>query len=177
MNTGAWVVTPGRLSKKRVIAYNRLLRDMGIADHQVERASNRSVKSELDDLAQRQVLSGNSVQSSGRLDDLRVSIGRYDGGFPTHLHGFPVRGTQSHSAKSIMDLLKQLSTSISLVRSSKLELLDQMLIHRDGRAEFDDGSGPEFVGVEVREANRDELHVETGICSHSTESHDREPSF
>ena len=31
--------------RKRVIAYNRLLRDMGIADHQVERASNRSVKS------------------------------------------------------------------------------------------------------------------------------------
>ncbi|KAK1926771.1 hypothetical protein DB88DRAFT_180717 [Papiliotrema laurentii] len=33
--------------RKRVIAYNRLLRDMGIADHQVERASNRSVKSAL----------------------------------------------------------------------------------------------------------------------------------
>ncbi|EIW72795.1 hypothetical protein TREMEDRAFT_70810 [Tremella mesenterica DSM 1558] len=31
--------------RHRVIAYNRLLRDMGIADHQVERASNRSVKS------------------------------------------------------------------------------------------------------------------------------------
>lgn len=31
--------------RKRVIAYNRLLRDMGIADHQVERASNRSIKS------------------------------------------------------------------------------------------------------------------------------------
>jgi glycerol-3-phosphate O-acyltransferase/dihydroxyacetone phosphate acyltransferase len=31
--------------RKRVIAYNRLLRDMGIADHQVERASNRSFKS------------------------------------------------------------------------------------------------------------------------------------
>lgn len=30
--------------RKRVIAYNRLLRDMGIADHQVERASNRSFK-------------------------------------------------------------------------------------------------------------------------------------
>ena len=31
--------------RKRVLAYNRLLRDMGIADHQVERASNRSIKS------------------------------------------------------------------------------------------------------------------------------------
>ncbi|KAK8865983.1 hypothetical protein IAR55_001133 [Kwoniella newhampshirensis] len=31
--------------RQKVIAYNRLLRDMGIADHQVERASNRSVKS------------------------------------------------------------------------------------------------------------------------------------
>jgi len=31
--------------RERVIAYNRLLRDMGISDHQVERASNRSVKS------------------------------------------------------------------------------------------------------------------------------------
>lgn len=31
--------------RKRVIKYNRLLRDMGIADHQVERASNRSFKS------------------------------------------------------------------------------------------------------------------------------------
>ena len=31
--------------RQRVIAYNRLLRDMGIADHQVERASNRSFKS------------------------------------------------------------------------------------------------------------------------------------
>ena len=31
--------------RKRVIAYNRLLRDMGIADHQVERVSNRSIKS------------------------------------------------------------------------------------------------------------------------------------
>lgn len=33
--------------RKRVIAYNRLLRDMGIADHQVERASNRSFKAAL----------------------------------------------------------------------------------------------------------------------------------
>ncbi|WVN85662.1 uncharacterized protein L203_100811 [Cryptococcus depauperatus CBS 7841] len=31
--------------RHKVIAYNRLLRDMGIADHQVERASNKSVKS------------------------------------------------------------------------------------------------------------------------------------
>lgn len=31
--------------RERVIAYNRLLRDMGLADHQVERASNRSLKS------------------------------------------------------------------------------------------------------------------------------------
>ena len=31
--------------RERVISYNRLLRDMGISDHQVERASNRSVKS------------------------------------------------------------------------------------------------------------------------------------
>ncbi|ORY32320.1 hypothetical protein BCR39DRAFT_523975 [Naematelia encephala] len=31
--------------RRRVIQYNRLLRDMGIADHQVERASNRSAKS------------------------------------------------------------------------------------------------------------------------------------
>jgi glycerol-3-phosphate O-acyltransferase/dihydroxyacetone phosphate acyltransferase len=31
--------------RTRVLAYNRLLRDMGIADHQVERASNKSVKS------------------------------------------------------------------------------------------------------------------------------------
>lgn len=31
--------------RKRVLAYNRLLRDMHIADHQVERASNKSVKS------------------------------------------------------------------------------------------------------------------------------------
>ncbi|KGB77416.1 glycerol-3-phosphate O-acyltransferase/dihydroxyacetone phosphate acyltransferase [Cryptococcus deuterogattii R265] len=31
--------------RQKVIAYNRLLRDMGIADHQVERASSRSVKS------------------------------------------------------------------------------------------------------------------------------------
>ncbi|WWD17819.1 hypothetical protein CI109_102262 [Kwoniella shandongensis] len=30
--------------RQKVIAYNRLLRDMGIADHQVERASNRSAK-------------------------------------------------------------------------------------------------------------------------------------
>jgi glycerol-3-phosphate O-acyltransferase/dihydroxyacetone phosphate acyltransferase len=33
--------------RTRVLAYNRLLRDMGIADHQVERASNKSVKSGL----------------------------------------------------------------------------------------------------------------------------------
>ncbi|ODO07219.1 glycerol-3-phosphate O-acyltransferase/dihydroxyacetone phosphate acyltransferase [Cryptococcus wingfieldii CBS 7118] len=31
--------------RQKVLAYNRLLRDMGIADHQVERASNKSVKS------------------------------------------------------------------------------------------------------------------------------------
>lgn len=31
--------------RERVVKYNRLLRDMGIADHQVERASNRSVQS------------------------------------------------------------------------------------------------------------------------------------
>ncbi|WVQ82544.1 hypothetical protein IAT38_004673 [Cryptococcus sp. DSM 104549] len=31
--------------RQKVISYNRLLRDMGIADHQVERASNRSAKS------------------------------------------------------------------------------------------------------------------------------------
>lgn len=31
--------------RQKVIAYNRLLRDMGIADHQVERASSRSIKS------------------------------------------------------------------------------------------------------------------------------------
>lgn len=31
--------------RKRMRKYNRLLRDMGIADHQVERASNRSVQS------------------------------------------------------------------------------------------------------------------------------------
>ena len=33
--------------RNRVISYNRLLRDMGIGDHQVERASNRSLKSAL----------------------------------------------------------------------------------------------------------------------------------
>jgi glycerol-3-phosphate O-acyltransferase/dihydroxyacetone phosphate acyltransferase len=33
--------------RTRVIKYNRLLRDMGISDHQVERASNRSIKSGL----------------------------------------------------------------------------------------------------------------------------------
>ncbi|WOO85271.1 putative acyltransferase [Vanrija pseudolonga] len=31
--------------RERVLKYNRLLRDMGIADHQVERASNRSIQS------------------------------------------------------------------------------------------------------------------------------------
>jgi glycerol-3-phosphate O-acyltransferase/dihydroxyacetone phosphate acyltransferase len=31
--------------RTRVLSYNRLLRDMGIADHQVERASNKSIKS------------------------------------------------------------------------------------------------------------------------------------
>ncbi|OCF41807.1 glycerol-3-phosphate O-acyltransferase/dihydroxyacetone phosphate acyltransferase [Kwoniella heveanensis CBS 569] len=31
--------------RQKVLAYNRLLRDMGLADHQVERASSRSVKS------------------------------------------------------------------------------------------------------------------------------------
>ncbi|KAK4689722.1 hypothetical protein P7C73_g377, partial [Tremellales sp. Uapishka_1] len=31
--------------RKRISAYNRLLRDMSLADHQVERATNRSVKS------------------------------------------------------------------------------------------------------------------------------------
>lgn len=31
--------------RTKIIAYNRLLRDMGLADHQVERATNRSVKS------------------------------------------------------------------------------------------------------------------------------------
>ncbi|WVF70519.1 hypothetical protein IAT40_005309 [Kwoniella sp. CBS 6097] len=33
--------------RQKVLAYNRLLRDMGLADHQVERASSRSVKSSL----------------------------------------------------------------------------------------------------------------------------------
>ncbi|WVR05947.1 hypothetical protein IAU60_002974 [Kwoniella sp. DSM 27419] len=31
--------------RKKVLAYNRLLRDMGLADHQVERASSRTIKS------------------------------------------------------------------------------------------------------------------------------------
>jgi glycerol-3-phosphate O-acyltransferase/dihydroxyacetone phosphate acyltransferase len=31
--------------RKRITAYNRLLRDMGLADHQVERATHTSVKS------------------------------------------------------------------------------------------------------------------------------------
>lgn len=141
---------------------------------------------EFDDLSESEVLPGDTVQSTSRLNDLRASASalclqadnRYQcRAASTHLHGLPVRSSESNRPQPIVHLLQQLSASLPLLRSALFVHVHKLLVDGDRRAKLDDCARAELVWVEVGQTDGDEFHVEVWVGGHCAECHDGETGF
>lgn len=113
---------------------------------------------ELDDRAERHLLSGRTVEPTAGLDDHeRLVVGRADG----------------DRLEALEDEIERLADRVPLLRAALLEQLDELGRQRDGLAKLDDGARAEAMRMEVRQADRDDVQLERRVLGQRAEGHDR----
>lgn len=91
----------------------------------------------------------------------------------TYHEGLKVGRPEGDCLERLVDDVQQLAARGPLVLTALAELADELGRDVERRAKLDDSSAAEFVGVEVRQADRDDLQAQVWVGGHRAEGHDR----